>query len=185
MKMMYGVNTIKKEKNMKVLVVVDMQNDFISGSLGSEAAQAILPNVVKKVQDYQNNGYDIIRTFDTHYEDYMETYEGKCLPIPHCTYLNEGWHYPDELENLLYDAKAIHKSTYGYTEWKKYFKNAPEVIELCGICSEICVITNALMLRSYYPETEIRVDSSCCAGLTPERHNAALEVMRSCNITII
>lgn len=170
----------------KILIVVDMQNDFIDGVLGSEEAKAIVPKVKKKILEYQKNGDDIIFTRDTHGKCYLNTPEGKKLPIPHCIKGTHGWNIGLEITPNNY--KIIDKVTFGYISWKDeldYDYPYTREIELCGLDSDICVITNALILKTLYPETEITVDASCCAGSTPEKHKAAVEVMKSCQINVI
>lgn len=174
----------------KILIVVDMQNDFVSGSLGSPEAQAIVPNVVEKVKHW--NG-DVYFTRDTHFDNYMNSLEGKKLPVPHCIKDTNGWSIIKELNDyacnrteLVTCKKIIDKYTFGYNEWVTHFAACEEKeFELCGLCTDICVISNALALRMFYPNAKITVDASCCAGVTPEKHAAALEVMKSCQIDVI
>ena len=165
---------------MKTLIVIDMQNDFVTGSLGTKEAQAIVPNVKKKIQEYDNRGDQIIFTRDTHYSNYLETQEGKMLPVEHCIYDTEGWEIVDELEvmNCIY----VNKTSFGWDGWLKLNY---EEIELIGVCTDICVISNALILKAQFPEVKITVDASCCAGVTPGLHEAALKVMKSCQINVI
>ena len=169
----------------KILVVVDMQNDFIYGTLGSSEAQAIVPKVVEKCKEAKKNYDTIIFTKDLHYaEDYPASIESNYVP-PHCM-ANENGHWIIEELTPYLDQWAT-KSTYAYQfwgDWHGLFNSADE-IEICGVCTDICVISNALALRGKYPDKPIAVDASCCAGLTPERHLAALEVMKSCNIEVI
>lgn len=169
----------------KVLIIVDMQNDFIYDKLGTPEARAIVPNVVQKCIDARKNGDIIIFTKDLHYEeDYADSLEGVFVP-PHCMANENGHWILTELQPYI-DFTAI-KSTYGYQfwgDWHHVFEDI-EAIELCGVCTDICVISNALILRSMYPATPIIVDASCCAGLTPEKHKAALEIMKSCNMEVI
>ena len=165
---------------MKTLIVVDMQNDFVTGSLGTKEAQAIIPTVRKKIQEYVNRGDQIIFTRDTHYSNYLDTQEGKMLPVEHCMYITKGWQIVEGLE--VPGCKYIDKETFGWNNWNDYDY---EEIELIGVCSDICVISNALILKAQFPETKITVDASCCAGVTPELHEAALKVMRSCQINVI
>lgn len=165
---------------MKTLIVVDMQNDFVTGSLGTKEAQAIIPNVKKKIQEYVDRGNQIIFTQDTHYHNYLDTQEGKMLPVEHCIYETEGWKIVDGLEvpNCIH----INKTSFGWDGWDDLNY---EEIELIGVCTDICVISNALILKAQFPEVKITVDASCCAGVTPEFHEAALKVMRSCQINVI
>ena len=168
---------------MKYLIVVDMQVDFITGSLGSELATAIVPNVVKKVKDFDGK---VIFTRDTHFEDYMNTQEGKNLPVPHCIKDSEGWQICDELKP--YAETVVDKLTFGSVELPKLlesFGEPIESIELCGLCTDICVISNAMVLKAALPEVQITVDSSCSAGVTVESHNTALDAMRAVQITIV
>ena len=168
---------------MKFLIVVDMQVDFISGSLGSDHAQAIVPKVVEKVKAF--NG-EIIFTRDTHFKDYLETQEGKNLPIAHCIEGSDGWQICNEL--LPYAKNIINKITFGSIELPeelKQFGEPIDSIELCGLCTDICVISNAIILKSAFPEASITIDSSCSAGVTVESHNNALNAMKSLQIQII
>ena len=169
----------------KVLIVVDMQNDFVTGALGTSEARAIVPNVVQKCAEARKSGDTIIFTKDLHYEeDYANSLEGAFVP-PHCMANENGHWILTELQPYIDFTTA--KSTYGYQFWGDWHHMFEEVdaIELCGVCTDICVISNALILRSMYPSTPIIVDASCCAGLTPEKHKAALEVMKSCNVEVI
>ena len=166
----------------KTLIVIDMQNDFIDGSLGSKEAQAIVPNVKKKIEEYKSCDYDIIFTRDTHTPDYMNTNEGKNLPVEHCIYGTNGWNIADGLEPVDYACDYINKPTFGWTRWNEYVF---EEIELVGLCTDICVVSNALILKAMFPETKITVDASCCAGVTPESHKAALTTMKMCQINVI
>jgi nicotinamidase-related amidase len=174
---------------MKVLVVVDMQNDFIDGALGTKEAQAIVPNVKKKIEEYKNlvDG-EIVFTQDTHYTNYLLTNEGKNLPVEHCIYGTHGWELREDIHNP-YGNIAIHvqKDTFGYLDWKfPIWKDETiERIELVGLCTDICVVSNALILKATYPEIDIIVDASCCAGVTPESHKAALTTMKMCQINVI
>lgn len=171
----------------KVLIVVDMQNDFVTGSLGSKEAIKIVPNVVNKVESYIKNNNPIIFTRDTHNEDYLETLEGEKLPVEHCIYDTDGWKIIPELEDLAKSYKfswVLNKSTFGYRLWNQKLYSNDEV-ELIGLCTDICVVSNALAIRMFFPDMKITVDASCCAGSTPEKHKAALEVMKSCQIDVI
>lgn len=167
---------------MKFLIVVDMQVDFISGSLGSDMAKAIVPNVVKKIEGFDGT---VIFTRDTHFEDYLQTQEGKKLPVPHCIKDTDGWQICDEL--LPYAEAVIDKVTFGSVELPQILLecNEPiEEIELCGLCTDICVISNAMILKAAFPEVKITVDASCCAGVAMESHNTALNAMRAVQIEI-
>ena len=167
----------------KVLVVVDMQNDFVNGCLGSEDARRILPNVRNKIMEYQKNGDAIIFTRDTHDENYLQSQEGKYLPVPHCIYGTDGWKIVDglEVENCQY----IDKPNFGWPHWDTKNFDDKDEIELIGVCTDICVVSNALILKAMYPETHITVDANCCAGVTPENHSAALLTMKSCQVDVI
>lgn len=168
----------------RYLIVVDMQNDFVTGTLGTKEAQDIVPNVVNKVNECWYNNDEIIFTMDTHGNDYLITLEGKKLPVKHCIKYTCGWGIIDELCGYL--DHVIQKSTFGYS-WKDEIceESHIESIELCGLCTDVCVISNALILRAMFPNTKIIVNSSCCAGTTPEKHKYALEVMKSCGIDVI
>lgn len=164
----------------KLLVVVDMQKDFIDGSLGTKEAEAIVSNVKNKIEEYRKNGDEIIFTRDTHKENYMDTNEGKHLPVVHCIEGTDGWQISSELE--VGDAKIVNKPSFGYMNWKDY--NLEEV-ELIGLCTDICVVSNALIIKATYPEINVTVDASCCAGVSPETHNAALATMKCCQVNVI
>jgi nicotinamidase-related amidase len=166
---------------MKTLIVIDMQNDFISGALGTPEAQAIVPNVKKKIEEYKARGDEIIFTRDTHQSNYLETNEGKHLPVEHCINGTYGWLIADEVNYP--EHRHINKKTFGYTLWN--YEGEFEEIELVGLCTDICVVSNALILKAQYPEIDITVDASCCAGVTPESHNAALTTMKMCQINVI
>lgn len=167
----------------RLLVVVDMQKDFIDGSLGTKEAQEIVPNVAEKIKEYQNAGDQVVFTFDTHYENYLETQEGKRLPVKHCIKGTEGW----ELDKALQDFKGkyFEKPSFGSRELAQWAEKGDfSSIELVGLCTDICVISNALLLKAYLPETPVSVDASCCAGVSPESHNNALEAMKMCQIDV-
>lgn len=167
---------------MKLLIVIDMQDDFISGSLGTPEAVDILPNVKKKIQEYRENGDKIIFTRDTHFKNYPNTLEGKHLPVEHCIVGTPGWQIPSEL--FSYEDKRIDKYSFGYDKWHIYDFSDVSSIEIIGLCTDICVISNALILKAYNPTIELFVDASCCAGTTPENHKAALRVMKMCQINV-
>lgn len=166
---------------MKTLIVIDMQNDFIDGSLGTKEAQAIVPNVKKKIKEYKARGDRVIFTKDTHDNRYLKTNEGKYLPVEHCIKGTYGWDIADGLGNP--GDKCIEKTTFGYTNW--WYYDDFEEIELVGLCTDICVVSNALILKATFPEINITVDASCCAGVTPESHQAALTTMKMCQINVI
>lgn len=168
---------------MKYLIVVDMQNDFITGSLGSKLAEAIVPNVVEKVKNYEGT---VIFTRDTHFSDYMDTQEGKNLPVKHCIKDTTGWEICNELKP--YANKVIDKITFGSVDLPdviKAYGEQIEEIELCGLCTDICVISNAMILKATFPEVKIVVDSNCCAGVTEESHQTALNAMKAVQIDVI
>ena len=170
----------------KILIVVDMQNDFIDAALGTKEAVSIVEAVKDKILTYQPD--DIYVTMDTHGKDYMETREGRFLPIPHCIRGSEGWQIREDIAALLNGAHVFEKPTFGGTalaeEIKKIAEKEQISVELIGLCTDICVVSNALLLKANLPEVDISVDASCCAGVTPEKHLAALETMRSCQIQI-
>lgn len=173
---------------MKYLIVVDMQKDFIYGALGSKEAQKIVKAVVKKIRWYMDNGYRIIFTRDTHTQDYMNTLEGQKLPVIHCVEGTDGWEIIDEIKAEIDMTNnrvvCINKETFGYLDWTNLLQDAEEV-EIIGVCTDICVVSNALIVRANYPNMKITVDSSCCAGVTVESHEAALMTMKSCQIDVI
>ena len=166
----------------ETLIVVDMQNDFIDGTLGTKEAQAIVSNVAKKIKEYKDDGKQVIFTRDTHPENYLETYEGKHLPVAHCVKNTVGWQISDKLDFDIENDILIDKPTFGWLNWKDF---GFESVEVCGLCTDICVVSNALIIRANYPEIDITVDASCCAGVTPDTHNAALATMKMCQIEVI
>ena len=169
------------------LIVVDMQKDFVDGALGTKEAVAIVPHVVKKIQAFDG---EIFVTYDTHFEDYMDTAEGKKLPVPHCIKGTEGWQLDSAVAAALEgkNHKVVEKLTFGSVELPRMLKLAageePFSVELIGLCTDICVVSNALVLKANFPEVPISVDSACCAGVTPETHQAALATMACCQIEI-
>lgn len=164
----------------KTLIVVDMQNDFIDMALGTKEAVAILPAVKEKIRKYAENGDEIIFTRDTHYENYLETPEGKKLPVPHCIKNTKGWEIADGL--YVEGCKIIDKPNFGWDNWNK---ETLEDVELIGLCTDICVVSNALIIKATFPDANVSVDKSCCAGVTPETHEAAITTMKMCQIDII
>ena len=166
---------------MKYLIVVDMQNDFITGSLGSEMAQKIVDNVVSKVKNYDG---EVIFTRDTHDEDYLSTQEGKKLPVNHCIKNTEGWQICNEL--LPYVSHVIDKPTFGSLELIHGLgaKGNIDEVELCGLCTDICVISNAMLVKAAFPEAKVTVDRFCCAGVTEESHENALAAMSAVQIEV-
>jgi nicotinamidase-related amidase len=175
------------------LIVVDMQNDFVAGALGSTEAVRIVPRVAERIRSH---GREIIFTMDTHGADYSETHEGMLLPVAHCIKGTEGWELVPEVEALRAELEArrpaasvqvFEKPSFGSVALAEFLRdeNAREPIggiELVGLCTDICVVSNALLLRAFLPETDICVRASCCAGTSPENHEAALAVMASCQV---
>ncbi|MBP1587180.1 MAG: cysteine hydrolase [Clostridia bacterium] len=172
----------------KILVVVDMQKDFVDGALGSGEAVAIVPAVVRKIRDFEG---DVFVTCDTHFENYMETAEGAKLPVPHCIKGSEGWRLDAAVEAALAGKKftAVEKNTFGSVELPGLIREAAGEeefsVELVGLCTDICVVSNALLVKANFPEAPVSVDAACCAGVTPAGHEAALATMRSCQIDIV
>ncbi len=172
----------------KILVVVDIQNDFVNGALGSPEAVAIVDNAAKKIKDFDG---DIFVTYDTHFENYMETLEGKKLPVPHCIKGTNGWELNAKIADALKgkNYKTVEKLTFGSVDLPSLVKDVigddTAEITLIGLCTDICVVSNALLLKANLLDCEIFVDASCCAGVTPDTHNAALDTMRCCQINII
>lgn len=177
---------------MKVLIVVDMQNDFIDGSLGTKEAQAIVPKVVEKIKGFDGK---IIYTRDTHEENYLETEEGKNLPVLHCIRGTSGWELHPEIA-AMHPENIVNKPTFGSIDLayklKEYMmdqavlnENLIESVTLVGLCTDICVLSNAMLLKAFVPEIPITVDASCCAGVTPESHRNALEAMKMCQIKVV
>ena len=171
----------------KILIVVDMQKDFVDGALGSAEAEAIVANVVKKIEEFDG---DVIATYDTHTENYMDTQEGKNLPVPHCIKGTDGWKLNDKVQAALDKRayKSIEKPTFGSTELISYINEnydpCDTEIELLGLCTDICVVSNALLLKANFIETKVSVDSACCAGVTVESHEAALTTMKMCQVNV-
>jgi len=178
----------------KYLIVVDMQKDFVDGALGSPEAVSIVPAVIEKVEKFDG---EIIFTKDTHETDYLESSEGRMLPVEHCIRGTEGWQLIPELEEYCVRnrARVYEKPTFGCRKLARDLLEEQLAadcaekqigsIELIGLCTDICVVSNALLIKAALPETEIRLDSACCAGVTPAKHEAALETMRSCQITVV
>ena len=172
---------------MNILVVIDMQNDFIDGALGTPEAIAIVPKVMVKMMNFDGL---VLATRDTHGEDYLERQEGKKLPVVHCIKGTHGWEIKDEIQQLLI-SQPIDKPTFGSEALGKVLKDLNNDVEpidsitLVGLCTDICVISNAMLLKAFLPEVPIMVDASCCAGVTPESHERALEAMKACQIEII
>ena len=171
----------------KFLIVVDLQNDFVDGALGTKEAEAIVPAAAAKIRGF---GGEIFVTQDTHFSNYMETREGKFLPVPHCVKGKKGWKLNPEISAALAEKAytVVEKITFGSTALPELIRReAGEEafsIELIGLCTDICVVSNALLLKAFFPEAPSSVDSACCAGVTPEKHAAALETMKSCQIEV-
>ena len=171
----------------KILVVVDMQNDFIDGALGTVEAVAIVENVKARIREY--DPADVFVTMDTHAPDYLETQEGRNLPVEHCIKGTKGWQIRSDIAALLPDWHIYEKPTFGSVALAKDIAEiaaAEEVeIEVLGLCTDICVVSNALMLKAYMPEVQISVDAACLEKKTPESHEAALKTMQMCQIRIM
>lgn len=172
----------------RFLVAVDLQKDFVDGALGTNEAQAIVPNAVKKIKSFDGK---IFVTFDTHSENYLSTAEGKKLPVTHCVKGTDGWQLNTDIQKALdgRDYISVEKPTFGSVDLPGLIEkeaNGEEFeIELIGLCTDICVVSNALLLKANFPEAPIAVDSSCCAGVTPQAHKSALDTMKSCQIDIL
>ena len=175
----------------KILVAVDLQKDFIDGALGTAEAEAIIPAAAERIREAREAGADIFATLDTHEADYMQTQEGKRLPVPHCIRGTDGWQlHPMIREALGANCTMVEKPTFGSVRLPELIRERigqgnDATIELLGLCTDICVVSNALLLKAAFPEAIIRVSSTCCAGVTPEKHRAALETMASCQIDIL
>ena len=174
----------------KILVAVDLQNDFIDGALGTKEAEAIVPAAAARIREWREAGADIFATLDTHEANYAETQEGKRLPVPHCIRGTEGWQLNPVIREALGDCTLVEKPTFGSIRLPELIREKigdgkGATIELIGLCTDICVVSNALLLKAAFPEAAIQVSSSCCAGVTPEKHKAALETMASCQIEIL
>ena len=172
----------------KMLIAVDLQKDFVDGALGTKEARDIIPAAAKRIREWREAGADIYATLDTHDGNYMQ--EGARLPVPHCIRNTEGWQLNPEIRDALGDCTMVEKPTFGSTLLPKLIREKvkPEdrlTIELIGLCTDICVVSNALLLKAVFPEAQIQVKSDCCAGVTPEKHQAALETMASCQIDIL
>ena len=178
-------NSEKRRMKMKVLVVVDMQNDFIDQALGTKEAVGIVDNVAAKINEFDGL---VIYTKDTHEENYLETQEGRNLPVRHCIKGSDGWQISPAIP-IKIDSKVFEKPTFGSKELGLYLEKLAEEteieeIEVIGLCTDICVISNALLIKAFLPEIKVTVDSKCCAGVTPESHKNALEAMKMCQINI-
>ena len=170
------------------LIVVDMQKDFVDGALGTSEEQAIVPAAARKIRDFDGH---IFVTFDTHSEGYLDTAEGRKLPVPHCVRGTPGWALDACIAAALAgkDWSAVEKPSFGSTALPQLLADAaggePFSVTLIGLCTDICVVSNALLIKAFFPEAPIAADSACCAGVTPEKHEAALETMRSCQIDVV
>ncbi len=170
------------------LVVVDMQTDFVDGSLGTKEAEAIVPAVADKIRTFEG---EIFVTYDTHFDDYLDTAEGKKLPVPHCIYGTPGWELTKKVREALETAPhfKVQKYTFGSTALPYLMTEVADgedfSVELVGLCTDICVVSNALLLKAHFPDAPISVNAACCAGVTPELHEAALRTMQSCQIDIV
>ena len=164
----------------KTLIVVDMQNDFIDMALGTPEAVAIVPKVREKILSCQAAGYEIIYTRDTHGPEYLTTPEGKKLPVEHCIRGTKGWQIADGL--YVEGAKIIDKPNFGWPHWDR---EALEEVQLIGLCTDICVVSNALIIKATFPDAQVSVDAACCAGVTPATHDAALATMKMCQIDVL
>lgn len=170
----------------KLLIVVDMQNDFIKGALGSPEAQAIVPAVKAKIEESKKANEKIVFTRDTHYNNYLQTQEGKYLPVEHCIFGSDGHEIAAELD--VTGCEVFDKTSFGSLELAEHIadkSNDFDEIELCGLCTDICVVSNALILKARFPEIKIIVDAECCAGVTVESHKAALLTMKMCQINLV
>jgi nicotinamidase-related amidase len=171
----------------KILIVIDMQNDFIDMALGTKEAVAVVDEVKKKIRSYSVK--DVMATMDTHEENYLKTQEGELLPVEHCIRGTLGWQLHPEIAPLLDGAEIYEKPGFGSVRLAQDLKalsGTEEIeLELIGLCTDICVVVNALLFKAFMPEVKITVDSACCAGVTPEKHLAALETMRSCQIHVV
>lgn len=167
----------------KLLVVVDMQKDFIDGTLGTAEAVKIVPNVINKIKNFDG---EIVFTKDTHSSIYLDTQEGKNLPVIHCIKGTSGWELDANILPLAADKRIFEKPTFGSLELANYIADNDFCeIELIGLCTDICVISNAMLIKAYLPESKVTVDSTCCAGVTPESHENALSSMKMCQINVI
>ena len=167
----------------KLLVVVDMQKDFVDGALANFEAQKMVGSLVDYVIAWLDQGNEVVYTMDTHDSTYLSTQEGKRLPVEHCIQNSDGWQLVEPLQSVLKECKKFEKPTFGSIELAQYCIGYDE-ITFCGVCTDICVISNALLLKAFFPETPILVDASACAGVTPESHENALKAMKMCQIEV-
>lgn len=170
----------------KILIVIDMQNDFIDGRLGTKEAEAIVKGVTDKIKEYKKE--DVFATMDTHKDSYLQSQEGKNLPVEHCIEDTNGWELHPDISKLIDPENIFKKPSFGSVDLANKMleisKKEDIEIELVGLCTDICVVSNALLIKAFLPEVKISVDSNCCAGVTVEKHNAALETLRSCQVEI-
>lgn len=171
----------------KYLIVTDMQKDFVDGSLGSKEAQSIVPAVCKKIESFDG---DIIATLDTHYGDYLETREGRFLPVNHCIKETDGWRLNKDVEEALSHREhtLIEKNTFGSVDLPEILKEMsngePFEVHVIGLCTDICVVSNAMLIKAFFPEADVHIDAKCCAGVSPETHKAALATMKCCQMIV-
>ena len=169
----------------KCLIIIDVQNDFVTGSLGTREAEEMIPRLKDKLNGLKDTA--VFFTQDTHFENYLETQEGKNLPIKHCLHRTFGWEIAEEIyqtaESAALEVRLVEKNTFGAANLPELLEDFAE-IELVGLCTDICVISNALLIKAHYPEKIIAVDSACCAGTTPENHQKALDIMKICQIAV-
>ena len=182
----------------KILIIIDVQNDFVEGSLGTKEAKNIIPNIINKMRSYEGADNLILFTKDTHFDNYLDTAEGKKLPIPHCIYGTSGWSIHKDISNEFKRGNyfthssstvingRILKNYFASLELAQIIKQYnPEEVEICGLVTDICVISNALLIKAINPDVPLIINANCCAGVTPDKHEAALETMRSCQIKVI
>ena len=174
---------------MKVLAIIDMQKDFIDGALGTKEAVAIVPKVAARLAQARADGETVVFTRDTHHADYLSTQEGQKLPVEHCIQGTPGWQLHPAIAAALGEGKIVDKPTFGSIDLMHQLvaenEKEPLALELVGLCTDICVVSNALLLKAAMPEVEITVDATCCAGVTPESHRAALATIRQCQIVVV
>ena len=168
----------------EVLIVIDMQKDFLTGALANANEKTVTKNVKKKIQSWRNAGKEILFTRDTHGENYMQTQEGKILPVPHCIKNTDGWQIVEGLNEPT--DKVFDKPTFGSVELATYVQaGGYDRVELVGVCTDICVVSNAILIKAFCPETVVAVDGACCAGVTQESHDAALKTMAACQVELV
>lgn len=175
----------------KVLLVIDMQKDFVTGALANEEAQKIVSAIEKRIEEYRKDDYPVFFTRDTHGENYMDTQEGRLLPVPHCIKDSDGWQIIEQLRGFADEENVLDKPSFGCLNLPAWLlekldekgENLEE-IELCGVCTDICVISNAMILKAAFPEVTVSVNGKLCAGVTPESHENALKAMASCQVVV-